>query len=36
MDLPIHGLERWVNHEQFNQALYLLASGDSKLDEVRT
>ena len=33
MDLPIHWLERWVNHEQ---ALYLLACGDSKLDEVFT
>ena len=36
MDLPIHWLERWVNHEQSNQALYLFACGDSKLDEVHT
>ena len=36
MDLPIHWLERWVNHEQSNQAVYLLACGDSKLDEVHT
>ena len=36
MDLPVHWLERWVNREQSNQALYLLACGDSKLDEART